>query len=168
MSAKIGLIKSTDLHIWKTIKLGAGLKTGDEFCVEIEASGCKLGIWGKDILDKAVFTSRYREVDLVIKSVEELGFENGATRSQIYERAIGLGLQLCPSEVGPQLRLQYRNQPKDEWLLIGMQPVVDSDKVPSLFVVAEGGDNLWLTGDRGSANIRWKPQGRWVFIKPRK
>ncbi|MDO8664011.1 MAG: hypothetical protein Q7K44_00445, partial [Candidatus Liptonbacteria bacterium] len=115
--------------LWKTIKLDTGLKTADDFRKALKQSGCKIGNWGNDILGNPAFTvsDTETEVDLVNVSVAELGFKNGAPRKDIYERAVSLGLELCPNEVGPQLRLQYTDQPKGEWLRIAMEPITGSD-----------------------------------------
>lgn len=40
-------------------------------------------------------------------TVEDLGFLEGANTTQIYKRAGELGLELCPLELGPYLRLEY-------------------------------------------------------------
>lgn len=40
-------------------------------------------------------------------SVGKLGFPDGATTRQIFERASELDLELCPLELGPHLRLVY-------------------------------------------------------------
>src|SRR5579875_2720145 len=45
-------------------------------------------------------------------TVADLGFRNGATIEQIFKRANELGLQLCPLELGPYLRLVYLDQPE--------------------------------------------------------
>lgn len=163
-------VKAELLAVWKTLKLGTGLKTADDFRSAIKAIGHNIGNWGNDILGKPAFTASAEEseVDLVIRSVAELGFENGATRKQIYDRALELGLQLCPSEVGPQLRLQYLDQPKGEWLLIAMEPIADSDGDLSVFRVGHDVGAQWLCASYGRPGIRWGADSRWVFVQPRK
>ena len=110
-------------NVWKTINLGTGLKTTDDFRKALKGRGFNIGNWADDILGKPAFTAAAEatEVDLVKVTVAELGFKKGARRDQIYERAKELGLELCAPEVGPQLRLQYQDQPNGEWLLIGME-----------------------------------------------
>ncbi len=162
--------KVVNLDIWKTIKLGTELKTVDDFRRQIGNYGRRIGDWANDILGKPAFTisDEEFEVDLVIKSVAELGFPNGATRAQIYDRAISLGLELCPAEVGPQLRLQYLDQPKDEWLRIAMEPIADSVGDLYVFNVGHAGDDRWLNVHSGHPDRHWSADNRWVFVQPRK
>lgn len=61
----------------------------------------------KDILYKTEFSQKSQTYELVRFTVEQLGFPNGATTDEVYKRAEDLGLELCPAEVGPHLRLQY-------------------------------------------------------------
>jgi len=58
------------------------------------------------ILEKTDFSGENQNYKLVGFTVEQLGLMNGATTTEIYERAKELGLDLCSAEVGPQLRLQ--------------------------------------------------------------
>ena len=156
-----------ELKIWKTIKLGAGPKTADEFRKALKDSGCRISDWANDILGKPAFTvaTEETEVDLVVKSVAELGFKDGATRADIYRRAQELGLELCPPEVGPQLRLQYKDQPRNEWLLVGMEPITDSDGDLHVFAVGRHVDDLSLHGHDGDPDGFWRGNYRWVFLR---
>ncbi len=157
--------RMSNFPTWKTIKLGIH-KSADEYCKAIKANGFKIGNWANDILGKPAFTVSFDEVEveLVKVTVGELGFKNGATRKEIYERAIELGLKLCPNEVGPALRLQYADQPLDEWLLVAMEPIADSDGDLSVFEVVRGSDGSWLRGCRGGPGNFWSAGGQWVFL----
>ncbi len=132
---------------------------------QLEKENCKVSNWANDILSKIAIPKNETTLDLVTVTVSELGFENGATREDIYKRAQELGLSLCPAWVGPALRLAYKNQPVDEWLLIGMKPVVDSDECPDVFRVGHGSGGLWLNARCGYPSYVWNPEGRWVFVR---
>lgn len=166
------VVKSVDRSwlIWKTIKLGTGPKNADDFRKAIKDCGMKIGDWANDILGKPEFTvtTGETEVDLIKVTVAELGFKEGARRDQIYDRAKELGLELCPPEVGPQLRLQYKDQPNGEWILIGMEPVRDSDGYLSVFGVGHNGLGQWLCSDGGRPGCVWRAGSQWVFVRPRK
>lgn len=152
---------------WKTIKLGTGLQTADDFYKEIKKVRVKIGDWANDILGKPIFTvaACEVEVELVVASVAELGFKSGATRKDIYVRAQELGLDLCPPEVGPQLRLQYMDQPGGEWLVIAMEPVTDSDGDLHLFCVAYDAGVRWLHAFDGDPGRFWHGYYRFVFLR---
>jgi hypothetical protein len=105
------------------------------------------------------------ELDLVVVSVAELGFPDGATLKDIYAKAKTFDLELCPCEVGPQLRLQYMDQPNGEWLLVAMEPITDSDGDPRVFDVGRGGRGRWLRARYGYPGIVWSGSSRWVFVR---
>lgn len=158
--------EKTSFSVWKTIKLGT-LKNADEFRKALKKDGFKIGDWGNDILGKPAFTvsSEEEEIQLANVSVADLGFKNGANYGDICAKAKALGLELCPNEVGPQLRLQYKDQPKGECLRIAMKPITDSDGDLNIFSV--GHDVvLWLDGNYGSYGISdnfWNASSRFVF-----
>ncbi len=153
--------------VWKTIKLGTGLKTADDFRQALKASGFEIGNWANDILGKPAFTAAAKEteVELVRVSVAELGFKNGATRQDIYQRAQELGLELCPNEVGPQLRLQYKDQPYNEWLRIAMESIAGSGGGLVVFGVGRVDGDQWLGGGCGTPDCFWCGGGQWVFVR---
>lgn len=148
---------------FKAIKLGT-YGDASKFRKALEKAGIQIGSWGSDILNKVTVGPR-ESIELVRVTVAELGFAKGATRQEIYQRAFDLGLSLCPAEVGPQLRLQYKDQPMGEWLLIGMEPIADSDGYPLVFLVERGRYGLWLSGRYGLADGFWNPDGVWVFAR---
>lgn len=127
-----------------------------------------IGDWGNDILGKPAFTVSPEEVgtDLVMVSNADLGFKDGAKLEDTYARALELGLELCPNEVGPQLRLQYINQPNGEWLLVAMESIVDSNGNRELFSVKRNGNGKqYLNGYGGNPDNVWDADMRFVFCR---
>jgi len=68
------------------------------------------------------------------------------TLTEVYARARQLGFGLAAAEVGPQLRLQYFDQPVGEFLIIGMEPIKTWSGEPVILSVANGGAGLILIG----------------------
>lgn len=156
--------KDIDFPTWKTIRLGTH-ETTDALFQALTANGCRISDWANDLLKKITVCPIEVDAELVVASVADLGFPNGATRKEIYERAAELGLKLCPPEVGPQLRLQYNDQPGGEWLLVAMEPITDSHGRPDVFDVARGSDGLWLYADDGGPAHFWYGSHLWVFLR---
>lgn len=132
-------------------------------------SGFFIGSWADDVLKSSNFTLslQKRRIDLVRVTPQDLGFQNGAYRKDIYTRAIEHGLKLCPLEVGPQLRLQYPDQPKRESLQIGMEPQCDSEGHESEFRVVHSPTDgpLWLVGDHKHPDDFWTEKEYFVFTR---
>ena len=156
--------QKTSFNVWKTIKLGT-LKNADEFRKALKKNGFRIGDWANDILGKPAFTisSTEEEIQLANVSVADLGFKNGATYGSICAKAKELGLELCPNEVVPQLRLQYKDQPKGEYLRIAMEPITDSDGDLNIFDVVHDDVDWWLNSNDGSSDHFWNARSRFVF-----
>ncbi len=157
-----------DWKTFRTLKLGTGIKDAEGFRKALNEAGCEISQWGNGILDKPAFTVALTEmeVELVVVSNAELGFENDATVAETYARAKELGLDLCPNEVGPQLRLQYKDQPKGEWLLIAMEPIISSGHNLSVWRVERNdGGEPWLSGGSAHPGLSWQADARWVFLR---
>lgn len=141
-----------------------------------EEPTCELEETANEIIGRPAFTlSRTKtEVDLVIISVFELGFDNhdggtGASIKDIYTRAELLGFELCPPEVGPQLRLQYLDEPLGEVLHIAMQPVAkyDGELVDLYIENNEGVLLLFGVNARADCITNIASSTLFVFVKPR-
>ncbi|MFA6228216.1 MAG: hypothetical protein WC668_03445 [Patescibacteria group bacterium] len=150
----------------KTIELGTGLKTKDDFIKAIEKKGGQTSDWAKDIMGKPEFAVAKKETKekLIILAVADLGFKGGAKLKDIYEQAKKLGLEFCPPETGPQLRLQYTDQPLGEWILIGMEPISGSGGDPSVFDVERSGGEPWLGAYCGGPGRFYYGVSRFAFV----
>ena len=120
-------LEAPTIQTWKTIRLGVH-KTADEYRKAMKSAKNKVGDGVGELLGNAKFTCATEEtdVDLVVLSGAELDFKESAEYSDICARALELGLELCPAEVGPALRLAYKDQPRGEWLIIAMKAITDS------------------------------------------
>jgi len=155
--------------VWKTITLGTH-KDLKALRAALKSAKCKMSDYAIDVLGKPAFTlaSEQTEVDLVVRSVEELGFEGNATFAQIRAKAVELGLELCPAEVGPALRLAYKKQPRYERFRIAMEAITDSDGDHIILGVGHDYDGLWLRWFNGDPDFVWSDEDRFVFVLPRK
>lgn len=151
----------------KIIELGNGLKTADDFRQALRKAKCKLGDYGNDILSQPTFSISLEKVNIEIVSVRcrDLGFKSDTRIDEIFSAALTQGLRLCPAEVGPQLRLQYGDQPRDEYIRVAMEPIICSGGIPTVFLVGSDGDGLWLSATFGSTTIRWPIDTLFAFMK---
>lgn len=74
-----------------------------------------------------------------------------------------LGLELCPPDVGPQLRLDYADQPEGEHVYIAMKPITASDGEPRIFVVEHTAEGVSLGAARARQDDWWSPDDLFVF-----
>jgi len=156
------------LPIWKTIVLGSPDGT-DALRAALDAR-CRVGGLARAMLDTTAVTADRApaQADLVVLSAAEMDFKGErVSRAAIYRRATQLGLTLCPSEVGPQLRLQYPNQPAGEFLHIAMRPIVTRQGKQAAFIVGNGGAGLLLIGSDARLDRPVPARQRFVFTRPR-
>jgi hypothetical protein len=122
---------------WRTTTLGT-YKSVDAYRRALDSARIRIGDAADEILGRPVFpyTRTKTVVELAVLSAAELGVESDeSSLADVYERARRAGLELCPPEVGPQLRLDYRNQPLGEALDIAMEPVATYSGDPTPILV---------------------------------
>jgi hypothetical protein len=159
---------ASELPIWKTVTVGlhrgvnAVRKAFDDARIAVGDSADE--VLGRPAF---TFTNERRELDLVVLSVAALGFGvEGGTLADIHARAIQLGFELCPEEVGPHLRLQYLNQPVGEFLHVAMKPqrTYGGDLVD--FTLANSGAGLALLGGSARPDLLIPRNVVFVFVRP--
>ncbi len=153
----------TEFPVLKTIKLGTHKSLWD-LRQSIEAGGNRIGAWGDSILSRIILSTFETEVTLHVASVSELTGRDFANIREVITAVQALGYDLCPGEIGPQLRRQYSEQPEDDWLNIAMEPVLDScSDLLGIFSVARFCcDEHWLLGS-GGGHREWDGDARFVF-----
>ena len=167
-SSGLNVNKPAHFQIWRTITLGT-YSGVDAYRRALDSAGMKVGDAADEILGRPAF--RYgrmkTDVELVLLSAADLGVESESSLADVYKRARQVGLELCPAEVGPQLRLDYRNQPLGEVLHIAMQPVAMYSKEPTIFVLANfSPSGLLLLGSDGRSEFMVPSTFRFVFALP--
>jgi hypothetical protein len=156
-----------DVATWKTITIGT-FANPLELRNELDSKGCSVGSQAAELLARPTFTvsSQKTNVELVDLSPAQLGFTSDTvTLGNVYARAQQLGLELAAAEVGPQLRIQYFDQPIGEFLVIGMAPIKTWSGEPTILNVANGGAGLILIGQDGRAEASIPVTSRFIFVR---
>ena len=159
---------AADVPAWKTIAVGT-FRNSFALINALDAAGCSIGDSAEEILARPAFTlgAAKRNVELFAVSAAALGFRSGtASLGEIYARAQQLGFGLAAAEIGPQLRLQYLDQPLGEFLILGMAPIRTWNGEPVILTVANGGAGLILIGQDGSAEAQIPVASRFLFVRP--
>lgn len=140
----------------ETIEIGG--RSAQQLETELKKAKINISSYARDMLHSKDFKTLPdpQPLEIVKLKVQDLGFVSGyPTTDQIYKRAHDLGLELCPAEIGPHLRLKDLNQSINEWYYVGMKPITGSDGDPHVFSLAHDEDGLWL-------RIPWAhPDGKW-------
>jgi hypothetical protein len=159
---------AAELPTWKTITVGLH-RSVNAVRDALDEVKIAVGESADEILGRPAFTFAVAptELDLVMLSVTELGFgPQGAALADIHERAIRIGLELCPEEVGPQLRLQYLTQPTGEFLHVAMKPQRTYRGEPTDFTLANSGTRLALLGGSARPDVVIPRNVKFVFVRP--
>jgi hypothetical protein len=167
-SSGLSVDKSAHFQIWRTITLGT-YKGVDAYRDALDSARIKLGLSADEILGRPAFpyAKKKTDVKLAVLSAAELGVESDeSSLSDVYERARQVGLELCPAEVGPLLRLEYRNQPLGEALDIAMEPVATYSGDPTILTLVNWGTGLILIGRDGRSESTVNRISRFVFALP--
>jgi len=165
---QIRVESAADVPVWKTIAVGT-FRNSFALVDALDAAGCSIGDSAAEILARPAFTLGVtkRNVELFAVSAAALGFQTGtASLAEIYARAQQLGFGLAAAEIGPQLRLQYFDQPLDEFLVIAMAPIRTWNGEPVILTLANGGAGLTLIGQDGSADAQISVASRFLFVRP--
>jgi hypothetical protein len=167
LSSRLDLSTQAPFHIWRTTTLGS-YKGVNAYRDALDEAKIKIGDAADEILGRAAFPYAREKtvVELTVVSAAELGVESESSLADFYNRARQLGLMLCPAEVAPQLRLDYRDQPFGETLIIAMEPVNTYSGEPTILSLVNWGSGLALLGGTGRSDFMVPSYLRFVFALP--
>ncbi len=126
----------------QTIEIGG--KTKDRLLQELKSKGMKVYKSAEKMMNRPEFvvSGEKEDADLVRLTVADMDIEGDATIEKVYKRAVELGLDLVPAEVGLRYRLQYEDQPASGFLYMGMEVIPGPDGDPSIFELNRYGGDL--------------------------
>ena len=158
------------------LEVFVGGLTRPELKSRLRSRGVLLNVHAETLLKEAIFDKRDARVVVVTeRTVAELGLSDGATLPQIFAVAQDRGLQLCPADTGPYLRMVLTEQaassnsvlssgkPPAEALTVAAAPPSEDDDYPKGFYLRVVDDQAWLRGYRCDDQHIWHPDDRFVF-----
>ncbi len=166
-SSGVNVNKPAHFQIWRSITLGTHKGVG-AYRDALDSARIKIGDSADEILGRPAFpyTRMKTDVELALFSAADLGVESESSLADVYKRARQVGLELCPAEVAPQLRLEYRDQPLGEALNIAMEPVATHSGEPTILALVNFGTGLALIGSDGRSEFMVPRTWRFVFTLP--
>ncbi|MEK9175711.1 MAG: hypothetical protein AAB795_03950 [Patescibacteria group bacterium] len=140
-----------------------GGKTADQLIQELKDKHINISKNAEHMLHSKDFTTlpSTEQAIFIRLHIKDLGCKKEyPTTEEIYERAEELGLELCPAETGPQLRLQ---SPTTNWMLVAMKQITDRDGYPDVFNLHRDANGLWLDDNWAESTDKWLPDNEFVF-----
>ena len=116
-----------------------------------------------DFVIKKIDFGTKRKVDLTKITGADLGLCEEYGLDELYKTAEKFGLEPCPAEVGPTLRLKCHYK---ESILIAMKPIIGNENLPAIFSLEyhEFRDPaLYIFHVYDS--IKFTPDNTWVFTR---
>ena len=150
----------------KIDRLPIGGKTKEQLKKELKAANIQTSSYADDLLNSPEFEPLAEPEDAVLVrlTVADLGFPQGATTEDIYQRAQELGLELCPPETGPELRLKADTEQRfGKYMNIAMKQIAGSSGNPSVFYLYRTTDVQWLNAYDARASGGWNAGDPFVF-----
>ena len=144
----------------RQITINTGLFSKDQIPEKLEEHGIRINGYAEEFFSHPRFSVEYSGRSTVtIASLREIGFENGATLEDIFQRLPQVGLKPCPAGTGLLLRLAWPDQPKSQNSILSGTHEAPNQAVTVLSEVLEQNDGfpkglylrnvdgvLWLRG----------------------
>ncbi len=151
-------------------RLEIGGATKAELLRRLARTSVALNDYARQLFDDPAFTTsdQVSTVEVTSVSLPDLGLSDGGRLDEIVARAGDVGLEPCPLELGPHLRLAYQDQPVGPYLTVASWPLRDGPSTPNGFYLRHLDATLWLRGyESGPENIYPADFTDFVFVVAR-
>jgi hypothetical protein len=146
---------------------------------ELRKAEVLLNASAETLLEDVVFDQvEVEDIQIVVHTVSELGFADGATLPELFAAAQERGLLLCPPATGPYLRLSMLDQkaapdsimsdgraPSGS-ITIASAPTRETDDYPKGFYLRVVDGVPWLRAYQCTDQHTWSPQDLLAFRLP--
>lgn len=143
------------------------LKTVADLRQAVTNAGCQITPWADDMINRPAFkvgiVQAEEDIEFIFASNAELGYPNGCTRARTYEAGLKLGWKLCFPSDAIEIRRQYLEQPKNEWLYVAMDAITTSDGLFRVFSVTPDDTSPLLGADDAYSGILRRGDCCWAF-----
>ena len=148
-----------------TSSLEIGGQDKEELLFSLHKNGVRLNRYAHILFDDPALTTSKSTRWVLVRdvTVAELGLVN-PTSAALFDRARSVGLELCPLELAPRLRLQFLEQTEGPYLTIASRKLRDDEAYPNGFYLRKIDGELWLRGYTATSEYRWEPSSRFVFL----
>lgn len=150
--------------ILKTITIGGMTKAA--YLQAFKKHDIQCSDYALSMIDRIEFQKEKEDIAIARMTVTDFDIGAYPTTDQIYACLKKKGLELLPAEAALAIRLAYREQPKHEWLRVGMKQIADSDGSPNVFLVGRNSDGLWLNDYWARPTSTWLPEDEFLFRLP--
>ena len=171
MSLLVESILAKEGVVLKEINYGGITK--EELFTRLINEKIYLNEYAKVLITSDIFVTSFQKriANIVELSIHDLGFENGATFTEIIQKIQKYGFMLCPLEIGPYLRLSYMDQkeeiesgknkaPKGSITIFSKIEKEQEEEFPKGFYIRKMDGKLWLRGYVCPMDYLWEPQAR--------
>ncbi|MFF3024493.1 helicase [Gottfriedia sp. NPDC057948] len=166
-------------YITRIVEIGGHTKS--QLNEKLQQASISINEYGEMLLKDDHFTVSNTKYSLqtVELTVGNLGFLEGATTPQIYQKAKELNLELCPLELGPYIRLSYLDQPEGFFIgnskkqyqapsgsiTIASEALSEDEDFPKGFYIRRINGVLWLRGYRADHLHVWNNDDHFIFCQ---
>jgi len=160
--------ESCVVNVWRDVVIGGESK--DKLIERIKPyftamEGPETGMYSAEAIirnEAFVWPIERQRLSLAKVSLREIGFIKEPHLVSVLNRLKEFGCWWHPA-VGPALRFEYSDQPRDDYLALAMDPIPDHMGIPNIFNIdgGDGGENpacldVWWSGDSWDDHIERK------------